>query len=94
MKVVWRSAALMDLQRLIMHIAVDNPHAAARMSRRLREAADRLRIFPYRGRAGIVPTTRELVTIRPFVLVYKVVLEEEAVVILRVWHAAQSRQVD
>lgn len=91
MKVVWRPAALTDLRRLIIHIALDNPHAAVRMSRRLREAADRLCAFPYQGRPGVVPDTRELVTIRPYIIVYKAVLEEDSVIILRIWHAAQAR---
>lgn len=92
MKVVWRPAALADLRRLISHIAMDNPHAAARMSRRLRQAAEHLPVFPYRGRIGTITDTRELVTVQPYVIIYRVVPHENAVNVLRIWHAAQSRQ--
>jgi toxin ParE1/3/4 len=92
MKVVWRPAALADLSRLISHIAMDNPSAAARMSRLLRQAAENLPIFPYRGRVGAIPDTRELVTVQPYIIVYKVVPDENSLDVLRIWHAAQSRQ--
>ena len=52
-------------------------------------AGDSLDLFPRRGRSGVVPNTRELVAVRPYIIVYRV--EDEIVRILRVWHSAQDR---
>jgi toxin ParE1/3/4 len=47
-------------------------------------------MFPYRGRPGRQAGTRELVVMPPYLIVYRV-SGTEAVMILRVWHAAQDR---
>ncbi|MEE3626597.1 type II toxin-antitoxin system RelE/ParE family toxin [Nitrospirillum sp. BR 11752] len=89
MKVIWRNAALADVGRIAQHIAEENPVAARQVARELVLAGDSLGTFPHRGRPGRVPGTRELATVRPYIIVYRI---EEAgrVAILRVWHAAQD----
>ena len=47
-------------------------------------------MFPRRGRLGKVTGTRELVAIYPYIIVYEVIKNDD-VVILNVWHGAQSR---
>jgi len=84
--VVWRTRALADVARIARYIATDNPVAAARVARELLIAGDSLALFPRRGRPGSQPGTRELVTIRPYIIVYRIIGPE--VIILRVWHAA------
>ena len=54
-------------------------------------AADSLGTFPYRGGPGAASGTRELWSIRPYVLVYRVEAANGVVRILRVWHGAQDR---
>ena len=90
MHVLWRAKALADIARITRYIAVDNPVAAARVVRELVVGGDSLATFPLRGRPGRQAGTRELVAIRPFVIVYRVT-EAGTVVILRVWHGAQDR---
>jgi toxin ParE1/3/4 len=88
--VVWRTRALADVSRIVRHIAADNPVAAKRVGREILLAGDSLVMFPYRGRPGRQAGTRELVVMPPYLIVYRV-SGTEAVMILRVWHAAQDR---
>jgi addiction module RelE/StbE family toxin len=88
--VVWSRQALNDVARIAGYIANDNPVAAARVARELLIAGDSLAVFPRRGRPSSLPGRRELVAVRPYVLVYRI-LPDETVDILRIWHAAQDR---
>lgn len=88
--VFWREAARVDVARIVRHIAEENPVAARQVARELLLAGDSLVMFPRRGRAGRVPNTRELVVLRPYILVY-MVGDDNSVSILRVWHGAQNR---
>jgi toxin ParE1/3/4 len=81
--------ALADLRSIRAFIAGDNPGAAARLGARLVAACDRLAAFPNRGRPGRVPGTRELASVHPYVIVYRVT--SAGVEIIRIWHKAQSR---
>ena len=54
-------------------------------------AADGLASFPWRGRRGLAPDTRELVAASPYLLVYEVDEAAGVVSILRVWHGARDR---
>jgi len=90
MRVRWRASALDDIGRIHDYIRQHNPDAARRLVEELVVAGDSLSTFPYRGRPGSRPGFRELTTIRPYVIAYRV----EAggmVTILRVWHAARSQ---
>ena len=90
MPVRWRTRALADVRRITSYIAPDNPVAAVRIGRELLVAGDSLATFPLRGRPGVQPGTRELLALRPYVIVYR--LDPTGLVtILRVWHAAQDR---
>ena len=71
------------------YIGRDNPRAAARTARRLDRACLGLADFPLIGRPGRVPGTRELASVRPYVIVYK--MRPGLVEIVRIWHAAQAR---
>lgn len=90
MNVIWREEARDDIARIARYIAEENPAAARQVGRELVLAGDGLTLFPQRGRVGRVPGTRELVTVRPYVIVYEVA-EDGTVFILRVWHGAQYR---
>ena len=68
-----------------------NPQAAVNLLQALILAGDSLTLFPYRGRLGLVQGTRELITVWPYLIVYEVDAEDDAVRILRLWHGAQDR---
>ena len=85
----WTDLALDDLTEIQQYIALDNPFAAHSLAVRIIEAVESLVEFPDRGRHGDEPGTRELSSVRPYVVVYRVL--EEEVQILWVWHGAQSR---
>src|SRR5260370_20283727 len=88
MWVRWLRTALRDLESQIDYIAVDDPEAAARAGDRIRRAVERLADFPEMGRAGRVPSTRELVVARThWIVVHRV--SSRSVEILRVIHSSQ-----
>lgn len=89
MIIIWSPQALHDLDDIHSFVLADRPRAAARLRNTLTAAVQGLIRFPWAGRAGRVPNTRELVVQRtPFVVPYKV--ESSRIVILRVYHGAQS----
>lgn len=87
--IVFTENATADLQQIREHIGRDNPDAASRIAVQIIAACDRLEHLPERGRPGLVPGTRELTALWPYVVVYRVT--SETVEILRVWHGAQER---
>lgn len=90
MSVVFTRRALRDLANIRAYIANDNPRAASRMAVEIVAACDRLELFPERGRPGIRRGTRELTTVWPYVIVYKI-HQNRDVTILSIWHGRQNR---
>lgn len=75
--------------RLREYIAKTDRRCAALVARRIRDSSETLAMFPFRGRAGEEPDTRELMVPRtPYIVVYRV--RESVVEILRVIHGAQQ----
>jgi plasmid stabilization system protein ParE len=88
----WAPEAVQDLVRLREFLGHKNPGAAARAALRIQEAAAVLRDRPELGRAVEDEGFRDLVA--PFgggayVLRYRI--DEDAVVVVRVWHSKQER---
>jgi toxin ParE1/3/4 len=90
-RVVWRATAREDRRRITAWLAERNPVAAVRVSRALLAAADSLASLPEKGRPGLVPGTRELSAVPPYVIVYQVDRTASVIRIVRVWHTAQDR---
>jgi toxin ParE1/3/4 len=89
MEIVWRRAALNDLEAIREFIRQDNPDAARRVHTAIRAAVDSLAEHPNFGRVGRVEGTRELVLPRlPYIIVYRVVAEQ--IRILAVIHTARQ----
>jgi toxin ParE1/3/4 len=91
----WTEPANADFLGIVEWLKARNPAAAARVGRRILDDAEQLSNFPYLGKPGRSPDTRELVvTSFPYLIVYTVehdppVAEKpQAVVILRVLHGA------
>jgi toxin ParE1/3/4 len=80
-----------QLRSALDTIASHSPAGARRVSRRLEHALGLLADFPYLGRPGAEPGTRELVVARtPYIIIYIVGEEIEVVSIL---HGRQNRPV-
>ncbi|MBV9827919.1 MAG: type II toxin-antitoxin system RelE/ParE family toxin [Alphaproteobacteria bacterium] len=76
------------LEEIYEHIAAENPAAAIRTIMRIREAVERLALFPSIGRSGRVDGTRELVIVStPYIVPYRV--KNDAVQIITILHSAQ-----
>ena len=89
METKWVRLALTDLDEAAAFISQDNPQAAKRIVRRIRNVARLLSDQPDAGRPGRVHGTRELVIAgTPFILPYRVV--RNSVQILRVLHGARK----
>lgn len=84
--------ALIDLERIIAFIALDNVVAAERIGNQLLDAAMSLRTFPERGR--VVPEfqrsdLREIV-FRSYRIIYRLSGESRCVEVVRFWHGARG----
>ena len=66
----------------------DNPRAAIELDEQFSRRASQLISHPMAGRAGRVPSTRELVVRPNYILIYD--MDGETIRILRVLHAAQQ----
>jgi toxin ParE1/3/4 len=88
MEIVWRRAALNDLEAIREFITLDNPAAATHVRIAIRTAIERLADYPNLGRVGRVEGTRELVVPDlPYIVAYRLV--QNQVRILAVIHAAR-----
>jgi toxin ParE1/3/4 len=85
--VVWTRAAVRGISRAYDYVFDFNPQAAARMAEALFVAGDSLANFPHRGRPVRGTAMRELVTVSPYIIRYRIAGED--VVILRVRHSAR-----
>lgn len=84
----WLTLALDDLLAIIDYISDDNPSAAQRVKDDIEAKVENLKIFPKMGRPGQIEGTRELVTLRNYIVVYQE--SSVAIKILRVLHAHQQ----
>lgn len=84
--VIWRNAALEDLDAIIAYIAPHDHAAAARIAAKLLACGDSLTHFPHRGRPA-ADGRREMTTVPPYVLRYEV--DGDRVHILSIRHGAR-----
>jgi toxin ParE1/3/4 len=88
MRIVRRDSYANDLDKIVDHIALDNPLAALNMWDEIEQQVERLSDFPRSGRTGRMVETRELVVSgTPFIVVYVV---SDDVELVRVLHGAQQ----
>lgn len=84
----WSKAARADLLEILDYISDDNPAAAERLIAEIEAKASRLPERPDLYRKGRAAGTREMVVRPNYLVVYTV--DERAVRVLRVLHAAQN----
>ena len=88
MNLVWKAPAFNDLKGIKDYISLENPAAAIRVAKHLRDSASKVIANPYIGRAGTLAGTRELVVSNiPYILVYQ--LSDNEIQILRVVHTSR-----
>jgi toxin ParE1/3/4 len=85
--VIWSPSALREIVKIFDYLTVFNPQAAASVFNALISAGDSLADFPHRGRAVAQSNTRELVTVYPYIIRYRIT--RDSVRILRVRHTAR-----
>jgi plasmid stabilization system protein ParE len=90
MTIRWTQPAHDDFLGIVEWIAANNPAAAATVGRKILAAVEQLEDFPFLGRPGRSPDTRELVISGlPYLAVYSIeAAPPRSVVILRVLHGA------
>jgi addiction module RelE/StbE family toxin len=90
LKIIFSPQAIADLESVVRFIAKDNPEAAVRVGNALIDRASILENFPLLGSPYPKrPGVRKLVS-RPYVIFYRVRLEDNSVDILRYWHASRG----
>ena len=87
MRIVLLDEARDDLAAIDRYIRRDNPEAARRELRKIRDRIDLLAEQQHLGHAGRWPHTRELV-VPPYIIPYRV--RGEMVEVLRVFHGARE----
>ncbi|WP_174297068.1 type II toxin-antitoxin system RelE/ParE family toxin [Sphingomonas bacterium] len=85
-EVVWVGAATDQLVAIAAYIRQFNPKAADETAAKLRSLANSLSTLPRRGRPATADT-RELTSVRPYIIRYRVSADGELVIILSVRHS-------
>ena len=89
MKVTWTRPASQDAREFYEQIYQTSWDAAANIQKHIRQRTRQLADFPFSGRVGPVPGTREIVLSPwPYIAVYRVV--GDCVEILAVRHGARQ----
>ena len=88
MKVSWTPVAQRHREDIWLHIAKDDPYAAAQMDDRFSNATLRLADYPDYGRIGSLPGTRETFPHRSYRLVYQV--QPHRILIVALIHVARQ----
>ena len=88
-EIKWLRRALHDMDRIAEYIAQDNKDRAISFVHEIFSQAERLKLFPYLGRAGEKSDIRELVVHQHYLVSYRI--QRESIQILQVWHTAKQR---
>jgi toxin ParE1/3/4 len=91
-KVFLSPDALIDLERIVAYIALDDVVAAERIGNQLLDAAMSLATFPERGRVVpefLRPQLREII-FRSYRIIYRMNTVDNGLEIVRFWHAARG----
>jgi toxin ParE1/3/4 len=90
MRIRWTLAAAADLKSISEYLKEHHPHYRDQTMRKLYGTIHELKQWPGRGRPGREDGTREILfPPTPYVAVYRV--KEQAVEVMRIYHAAQDR---
>lgn len=88
-RIDWRKQAVDDLAAIGRHIALHSPINADRFLDDIVAHVELLTIYPFIGRSGLKPGTRELIVHTHYIVIYRVLPTVTSV--LRVKHVAKKR---
>jgi addiction module RelE/StbE family toxin len=89
-KIIFSPQALVDLEKVVHHIAQDDPVTAVRIGNALIDRVQILENFPLLGAPySKRPGVRKLVS-RPYLIFYRFREMENGMDILRYWHGART----
>jgi toxin ParE1/3/4 len=87
--IIWSPQALDDIESSLNYFLERSPQAARRVYRDVMQHIEHLAEYPFSGRIGRVPGTREWVIPKtPFIIPYRV--HQEYLEIIRVFHSARQ----
>lgn len=87
--------AVLDIQRVREFLDGKNPHAAQRAMAAIWAALHRLELFPNLGRPTKSAEIHQIVVpfgTRGYIIRYRVLPEDGAIFVTRVWHARERRK--
>jgi toxin ParE1/3/4 len=88
-KLEWSRLAFADRDEIFDYLAADNPKAALKIDKIIKQELELLVDYPERGRPGRVEGTKELVITRtPYVVAYRI--QAARIRILRILHGARA----
>ncbi|MEO8025172.1 MAG: type II toxin-antitoxin system RelE/ParE family toxin [Bryobacteraceae bacterium] len=89
MKIAWSRRARQHLLELRAYVELDKPDAAERLSSRIVECVELIRVQPSAGKPGRIQGTRELVISgTPYIVPYRV--RARGIEVLGVFHGRQK----
>lgn len=88
--VQWSDAALDDLERQVVHIAKDNPAAARRVAKRIRETGDALGEFATGHQGRVAGTYEKSVNRSPYIIAYALSDDDTVLTILHIIHTSRN----
>lgn len=87
MEAIWSTPARLQLTKIVMRVAEEDPIAALNLDEMVDKKVQLLVKFPYSGRIGRVPGTREAI-VGNYILVYEI--REEKIAIDCIFHGAMK----
>ncbi|MFT4026980.1 MAG: type II toxin-antitoxin system RelE/ParE family toxin [Novosphingobium sp.] len=88
--VQWSDDALDDLERQVVHIAKDNPAAARRVAKRIRETGDALGEFATGHPGRVAGTYEKSVNRLPYIIAYALSDDDTVLTVLHVVHTSRN----
>lgn len=92
-KIIFSPESLEHLGEIVRRIAQDNPDAALHFGMRLLDHAALLMNFPELGRPYAKRSGIRRLSVKPYVIYYRICSETRAVEILEFWHGARRDPV-
>ncbi|GGB52768.1 type II toxin-antitoxin system RelE/ParE family toxin [Blastomonas aquatica] len=93
-RVVWSGSARADYLAVLKHIAADDPDAAERVVRAIRQTGEQLGEYATGHPGRVTGTYEKSVRGLPYIIAYAFAESDRAVAILRVLHTAREWQKD